>query len=348
MEKNRQLINLLYEKNQTPLIIAAAKGQHRVVAFLLTQGADTSIMAYRAPHQEHPYSALDWAFESNNKQTIQVLINKGAKTNYIHRRINGLSLKKCIKYNDFATVCLFIQSNAHYVNLIDYKGYSPLHYAAHYGALKIVLYLIKAGANVNIISHASPYLLYPNMTAINIAMIEEHDHIVRALLKYPVQIPLGIDGVYHLVHMAAKNGWIKCIQKLTASHPELIHLRDSLKQTPILWAASKGHHQMVALFIAMGADFNNMTQCHELTENAFHHYSTLDWAIAGNHKKTIKILSNVGAIAHQRTVDGSLAKDETTPVTKHSFNGTLFNTRNNLQQKQEPSTDHFKKTQCIF
>jgi len=58
-------------------------------------------------------------------------------------------------------------------------------------------------------------------------------------------VPIAIDGEYHIIHEAAKNGYPDIVKRLVACNRAFINLKDSCNQTALLWAASRGHEDIV-------------------------------------------------------------------------------------------------------
>jgi len=202
-----------------------------------------------------------------------------------------------------------------FLNQIDENGYTLLHYAALLGQIKMVRYLIDNGADVNISTVAATGehkdIKYPEMTALDI-VVDKQSHVDLAILLFEAgaNVSPAENGKSHLIHVVAKNGLLNHIQTLIERDPELVHVKDGLNQTPLLWAASRGHHEVVAFLITKGADVNLATEHAEDHKNpdSHHNYSPLDWAIKGGHAQTILILVNAGAIANpQHTMTALIA-----------------------------------------
>jgi ankyrin repeat protein len=173
------------------------------------------------------------------------------------------------------------------------------------------------GEDTNKASLEDKDIKYPNRTALDIACAEQQDDIAILLIAAGATSSPAVSGTDHAIHLVSKNGLIHHVQELITRNPELVHARDKYNQTPLLWAASRGHDEVVAFLIAQGADVNLATQ-HK--EKARSNYSPLDWAIEGKHDLTISILDKAGAIAnHGSTVVQS--------VTKKAVNTTDLNYR---------------------
>jgi len=107
----------------------------------------------------------------------------------------------------------------------------------------------------------------------------------------------AVDGFPHIIHLCAQHGWLTIIEQLVTMDPKLIEVKDAYQQTALLWAASRGHGDVVSYFVSKGADINNSTETHENNEAI--RKSALDWAIEGKHDNCISILQNQGAIAYR-------------------------------------------------
>jgi len=298
IERDPDLIHVRDGNNQTPLLWAASRGHHEVVALLISQDADVNIATQHTEDpknadRHHNYSLLDWAIECGHTATILTLVNAGAQANYTHEKIIDKSLHEAIKDGDLSDVQLFIRCNKAILNKSDECGYTPLHYAAHYEQIEIARYLLAEGADVNAASFKHEDMVYSNMTTMDIVLNKQsQDDLVLLLLEAGANVPPAVHGQHHVIHVVAKHGLLEHVQALIERDPELIHVRDHYNQTPLLWAASRGHHEVVAFLIYQGADVNIATQHTEDHKNSsrHHNYSPLDWAIEGGHTATISIL----------------------------------------------------------
>ncbi|XP_012495398.1 PREDICTED: kinase D-interacting substrate of 220 kDa [Propithecus coquereli] len=126
-------------------------------------------------------------------------------------------------------------------------GQTPLMIAAEQGNLEIVKELIKNGANCNLED-------LDNWTALISASKEGHVHIVEELLKYGV----------NLEHRDMQYSVYPIIWAAGRGHADIVHLllqngakvncSDKYGTTPLVWAARKGHLECVKHLLAMGAD----------------------------------------------------------------------------------------------
>jgi len=304
--RNPESIHATDKYNQTSLLWAASRGDHDIVDYLITQGADinlpTQVPVENANQKEHNYSPLDWAVKRGHIPTILRLMNAGAKANHSHNTLKGKTLDELIKNRNLSRIQILIKLNKTLLNQIDSDGYPPLHSAIGYGHIEIVRYLIDEGADLNIATASADThkkIQYPNMTALDLAMECNHDPVAILLLEAGVNIPFAVNGKVHIIHIIAKHGRLDHVQKFIARNPELTHAKDKYNQTPLLWAASRGHADVVDYLVAQGADINIATQLPAVSaRHEEDNRSPLDWAIKGGHASTILTLIKAGAKAN--------------------------------------------------
>ncbi|MDI9819243.1 MULTISPECIES: ankyrin repeat domain-containing protein [unclassified Legionella] len=90
-----------------------------------------------------------------------------------------------------------------------------------------------------------------------------------------------------LLITAAKQGQCDIIKLIHEKANDLIDEVDEYNQTPLLWAAAKGHEDIVRYLISKGASLNVATS---RTDSHFNGYTPLDWAIEGNHGEIVSLL----------------------------------------------------------
>ncbi len=104
----------------------------------------------------------------------------------------------------------------------------------------------------------------------------------------------------HEIHHAAKAGNLKRVEELVAQDADLTHTVDAFNQTPLSWAAFKGHHDVVSFFIGQGASVNQVTQLPDNGSCQKNHNNTpLDWAIRGKNLLTIGVLLQANAVSNK-------------------------------------------------
>lgn len=269
-----QLVNVKDSHNNTPLVWAASGGHTEVVDFLLAHGADihlgtqlpSGLPSDFKHHAINNYSPLDWAINNGHVDTILTLINAGAKANHVHTKIKNKSLKEIIEEGDLSLVKFFIEHNKRFLNQLDEKGYTPLHYSARYGQIEIARYLVAENADLDIPTTKTS----DNLTALELATKHKHDSIAILLFEAGAKIPKAVNGRNHIIHILARNGMLNYIQTLIESFPDLIHIKDSKNQTPLFLAANQGHDEVVEFLTSKDADLHLAIKMSQYTLSTNH------------------------------------------------------------------------------
>lgn len=140
------------------------------------------------------------------------------------------------------------------------------------------------------------------MTPLDIAISQKNDRLAIYLIEVGARITANHNEKTHALHIAAKCGRLNPVKILLEQNPELINTRDKDNKTPLLWAASKGHGDIVEWLITQGADVNIASQSEDPFTNT-NNYTPLDWAklyIAQGFdgEQTLVALNNAGAISN--------------------------------------------------
>lgn len=240
--------------------------------------------------------------------------------NHVSNMVINKSLGEIIKEGDLNSVQSLLARNESLINQIDQNGYAPIHYAAHYGKISIVRHLIDKGADLNITTPAAMgehiNIRYPDTTALQLSLDKDCDSVTLLLVENSANVTPD-NGKLHVIHVFARNGLFDKVKSFINHEPNLVHARDRFKQTPLLWAASRGYSDIVEFLITQGADVNVSTKVPVDNEfRAENNCSALDWAKKGGHVATALILTKAGAI------DGFSANQS---LVKHLIPLSIFN-----------------------
>ena len=123
------------------------------------------------------------------------------------------------------------------VDIVDDVGWTPLHYAAYFGHMDIVLALLEAGANPN---NQNEY----GETALHFAALFGHLDIVETLLVAGINPNKQDDDGKTALHWAAKNGDLDVFQAIVAGggDPNIVDGNGKTAYTYL------GHAFMIALW----------------------------------------------------------------------------------------------------
>ena len=187
------------------------------------------------------------------------------------------------------------------VNARAETGKSPLHVAAEHGSFGGLQVLIKHKADLNLKDKTgkTPIQLgLPYESAVEIflkagaeipdvliAAFAGRDDLVKVFLeKDKSQVSVRSQGGETPLHYAAQRGHLKAAEVLIAAGAD-VNARDNdrNKLTPLHWAATYGHHQVVALLLAHHAD---------RTVKDWDGKTPLDHARDGRDAETIRLLGN--------------------------------------------------------
>ncbi|MHC9539290.1 MAG: ankyrin repeat domain-containing protein [Vulcanimicrobiota bacterium] len=123
-------------------------------------------------------------------------------------------------------------------------GYMPLHYAARYGQVKAVEYLIQRGAKVN---GRCSY----GGTPLSMAAEKGYTEVVRLLIANGADVHIKSHDNTPL-HNAVNFGHREAAEILIDSGAD-INARDRYGNTPLYWAVHRGYRDVVELLITKGA-----------------------------------------------------------------------------------------------
>jgi ankyrin repeat protein len=169
----------------------------------------------------HP--PLYHATKNKHTNAMGLLLECGADPNYVdmtsENSINESLLHLAVSNGNVDSVQLLIDYEAD-IHVRNRFGYSLFDYAAHYGHIDMLEFLISKGANMNAIE---------------------------------------IDWGKHAIHIAACSGSIDSMQWLL-DHDIDVDIKDGSGHTPLHWAAYYDEIDAVRFLISKGANVNNMNK----------------------------------------------------------------------------------------
>ncbi|KAL8357149.1 hypothetical protein RB598_002125 [Gaeumannomyces tritici] len=238
--------------NEIPAVFKAAEGAHAaVVAELLAKGAD--------PDWSHPRTGLTAlyvaAFRGHN-QVVKALLEGGAAVDGPRKdtkesdKLDGrtpllylASEKKADKWN-IETLKLLVDAGAE-LEAKDRNGRTSLLWAATTGNLRLMDALL-----CGTLGQAADPSATNNRgrTALHLAAEQNHEDMVRLLLRWDAKPSAASDGGWTALHNAAQAGNVGVIA-LLLEHGAAVNAVLSNGMTPMHWAAFNGHKAAVELLL---------------------------------------------------------------------------------------------------
>jgi len=132
-------VNLLNERNHTPLHTAARKGRKEIVEYLLHKGANIEAK------NKDKTTPLHLAIYGGNIEVIKCLIDNNADIEA--KQKDGYTPLILASYKGYLEVVKYLLENKAKINARDKDGNISLHYAAQEGHLQVMDYLLNEGAD---------------------------------------------------------------------------------------------------------------------------------------------------------------------------------------------------------
>jgi ankyrin repeat protein/WD40 repeat protein/tetratricopeptide (TPR) repeat protein len=235
-------VNILGEYNDTPLHVAALKGNLSAMRLLLTKGANVNAIG----RQER--TPLHHAVYHHQPDAVQLLLEK--HTDVLASDENkATALHLACGQGDEQIAILLVNTARNkpaLLELTNQYGEVPLAVAVCNGHVSIARYLIQAGANVNAVAN------YQN-SILHYAVMSGLAEMVSLILKHIVTADIRDEHNYTPLHDAANRGLVEIINLLLDSGAD-IEARNENKHTPLLIAAEMSQETSVDALINRGAN----------------------------------------------------------------------------------------------
>lgn len=267
--------DIVNTSSQTPLILAAQKGDMASVQKLLQLGANVNIEGGRV---------LQVAAKRRNWQIVQLLLQSGANVNF-ECKSDGNALQAAASDGNYQIVQLLLQSGADANSGSgDYYG-DALEAAASSGNVQVVQLLLQSGANVNRENiKRGRHRRYGS--ALQAAASHGNEQAVRLLLHAGANVNSGSDSYYGSALQAAASSGNEQVVRL------LLHAGANVNSigrgcgSALRAAAINGHEQVAQLLLQVGADVNSM---------GGDSGSALQAAARHGKEQVVRLLLNAGA-----------------------------------------------------
>ncbi|KAK0765781.1 hypothetical protein N5P37_001719 [Trichoderma harzianum] len=156
------------------------------------------------------------------------------------------ALRNAVKIYDASSIVAKLIGDGAFIHARDRKGHTPLHYAARYGNLQAVEFLIKKKAKLNL-TNAN------NETALITACRKHHEDVILRLVKAEadVRIQSSFGTALQVISLI---GCCRCANAILKSyrHSKIISEKDWPFGTSLHSAAFYGHSELVKLLCSKG------------------------------------------------------------------------------------------------
>ena len=284
-------VDLTDEDGRTLLHHAAGEGQIKVVELLLKRGCCID-----------PVDNIGWtpsicATACGHVQTVQLLkqqLNEPREEQYFINSVDSRGrsvLHFAAASGDIHRVVMLAEQGLD-VNKDDDNGWTPLHYAAVCGHLESVLTLLRLGGRESMTKVAGTF-----GTPLHQAVAGGHKDMVSLLLNEGCPIHVVDSEGASVLHYAAQNGQIHIIE-LWAKKGLDVNIGDNDGWTPLHRAAANGQHESVRALLRLGGR-------ESMTKVAGKYGTPLHQAVAKGHKDIVSLLLNEGCPIHVVDSEGA-------------------------------------------
>ncbi|PMB72191.1 putative ankyrin repeat protein [Beauveria bassiana] len=252
--------NFRVEKDQTPLLWAAARGDDVIVKLLLEKGSNIRAEDKRGR------TPLSHAVENGHYATVRLLLQNGCDFRKHNNDWKSPLLYAAMNGND-AIMRLLLENGAD-IEAQDCNMESPLRAAASFGEEKAVRLLLEAGADIEAKDNAG-------RTALTCATEREREAIVQLLLEKGADVESPASGVHNPLIVAATHAYENVLRlllkaganieakdhsgrkatvRLLLSEGADIEAQSNRGMTSLIYAAGCGNEAIVRLLLEKGAN----------------------------------------------------------------------------------------------
>lgn len=195
---------------------------------------------------------LTYAVKFNRNDIVSLLFKHGAKYDIVDEK-NRCLLYDAIRYNYYDIVCTILETSKvnvgiSIIDIQDFDGYIPLHYAIIYNNDKIAKLLINSKSNL---------ALYDNTgkTALHMAVKNNQLNIVNEIINIITNINIKTRNGCTPLHIAINYQFINIITTLI-QHKAYINALDNNDFSPLHYAVSWNNVEITKLLVDNNANPN--------------------------------------------------------------------------------------------
>ncbi|XP_067668335.1 ankyrin repeat domain-containing protein 50-like [Haliotis asinina] len=228
---------------RTPVMWAAAGRHIKVVEFLVSKGANLTLV------DRFGINILHSACLGGDVKVVKYVLSKN--TLDINGRVRcGRTAVMLAADNGHRDVLELLVGRGANVALTDENGDNFLHCACREGHAEVVKYiLLQDLVDINSLGHEkkSPVL---------IAGEQGHTEVVELLVKHGADLSLREKSGSNTLHRACYYGQFDVVKHILSLNRVDINCRGYMKRTPVMVAAEQGYKKIVELLVNHGADLS--------------------------------------------------------------------------------------------
>jgi ankyrin repeat protein len=260
-----------FEYRATALPLAALRGHAEITKLLVAVGFDTSAILWR-------FTALELASKYGHIEVIKVLLDAKVPA-------TALDLANAVSSGSIPAVSL-LEKGANLHGIAARTGDTALHAAVREKNKEMVEFILKSGANVDMVDYSGNTPLY--------RALERHNgDAVQLLFQYGAITEPQIQSSAKSLHHALFHGAGELVAILL-EHGAKVEAKTNHGMTPFLQAASCGSVPALEALRAAGCDIHARD---DMQRTALHH-------AADGHTDAVKALLRLGLDLNSRDAEG--------------------------------------------
>lgn len=300
-DQNSTLLSTKSTNQMTLLMLAAEKDHGPIVSFLLEKGGiNFNVYSqYQKDITKNNLKAIHFAAMNGSVRNVEAILkamNEEQNLELLQQLLLIAVKYKHLKLVEFLIAQVSPENKFNLLHCENDKEETPLFLAIHNEDNAMIILLIKYGALDGLADPMKEKLLL-------LSSGSGYLHIVKLLLDAFSSSSFFVSETVEIVRflLATREGDLTLLKKMLEVNPSLLNKGDQYSQTPLIWAASKGHHDIVNFLL--GQPGINLNAVSNAFPNAnFNGCTALYWAVEKGHREIVKTLI-------QANVNAALAND---------------------------------------
>lgn len=268
VEANPDLVRCVHYYTQ-PIKFAVREGHAEIVRYLLKEGA-SPFYRTRIFHD----SLVNLAADREHEEIVKILEAAISERSGGYRRETETlanELIDAVHTRDYEKTVRIIRNSPDRVRLSNANGTTALHEAVSIGDFHLTRLLLDNGANIQAQAGTG---FSTGQKPIHVALYAGWRDRILIRTKAALAGYLVARGADYNILVASAFGDVRRVREYLDAEPSLANFRDTCDRLPISIAAGRGHHDIVELLLARGADPNapepDAPRGKALLEAAFH------------------------------------------------------------------------------